>query len=311
MTTSISAIYWHPDCQQHRNSPSYHPEAPERMNAIRTAIQQHTRLNKITWHEASPAGDTEILRVHTEQYWNKLQNAIPEHAEWMKLDKDTGMNKHSLHAARLSAGTLIDAVNAVAKGEIQRAFCLSRPPGHHAMPSFPMGFCLLSNVAIAAKHAQTKGFKRVAIVDFDAHHGNGTAVVARQTPDLLLLSSFQHPHFPQVSLRAEAHQRVILMPLPAQAEGTLFLSEWRKIGLPALRDFQPELILFSAGFDGHKNDPLAQLNLQSQDFAALTDEVKKIAIEFAQGRMISALEGGYNLPDLANSAVAHIEALFN
>lgn len=310
MTPPISAIYWHPDCQHHQNIPSYHPEAPERIEAIQTAIQRHPTLSQITWHEAYPAKDDEILRVHTSQYWHRLQNAIPEHADWMKLDQDTGMNKHSLRAARLSAGTVINAVNAMANGEIQRAFCLTRPPGHHAMPSFPMGFCLLSNVAIAAKHAQAQGFKRVAIVDFDAHHGNGTAVVARQTPDILLLSSFQHPHFPQVSLRAEAHQRVILMPLPAQTNGTEFLTEWQKIGLPALRDFRPDLILFSAGFDGHSNDPLAQLALQAQDFATLTNEVKKIATEFAQGRMISALEGGYKLPDLANSTTAHLESLF-
>lgn len=305
------AIYWHPDCRLHQNTPTSHPEAPERMDVIRQAIAEHARLNSIPWYESTPASDEEILRVHSKTYWQRLQNAIPEHAQWMKLDADTGMNRASLASAVRSVGTLIDAVNAIVDGKVQRAFCLTRPPGHHAMPTFPMGFCLLSNVAIAVKHAQARGIQRIAVVDFDAHHGNGTAAVARDTANMLLLSSFQHPHFPTVSLRAEAHQRVVLMPLAAQTDGKGFLSAWREIGLPALRQFEPELIFFSAGFDANTGDPLAQLNLRPEDFATLTQEVKQIALSFAHGRMISALEGGYRLPDLAQSTVAHLEVLFS
>ena len=306
-----SAIYWHPLCLKHHNTPNRHPEAPERLSVIRDAIIAHPTLGSIPWYESKQIQDQEVLRVHTQSYWQRLHHALPEHAQWTQLDKDTGMNAFSLAAAKHSAGTLIDAIDALAAGKVKRAFCLTRPPGHHAMPSFPMGFCLLSNVAIAAKYAQTQGMTRVAVVDFDAHHGNGTAAVARETPNMLLLSSFQHPHFPSVSLRAEAHERVILMPLPAQTEGKGFLAAWRNIGLPALIAFQPDVIICSAGFDAHRGDPLAQLSRIPEDFAELTKEIKAIADRFAEGRIISALEGGYRLPDLANSSIAHLEVLFS
>jgi acetoin utilization deacetylase AcuC-like enzyme len=303
-------IYWHPDCALHQNTPSYHPESPERVAAVRNALLADPQLKRISWQEASSASDEVITLVHSKKYWQRLQTALPEQAQWVKLDSDTGMNRHSLHAARLSVGGLVDAINAMAQGKLQRAFCLTRPPGHHAMPSFPMGFCLLSNVAIAAKFAQTQGFKRIAVVDFDVHHGNGTAEVARSTPNMLLLSSFQHPHFSQVSLRAEAHERVVLMPLPAQSGGEAFIKAWQEIGLPALDAFKPDLIFFSAGFDAHAGDPLAQLNLKPEDFAKITQLVMQLADKHAQGRVISALEGGYVLSALGASVVAHCKEVF-
>lgn len=305
-----AACYWHPECALHRNQPGYHPEAPERVQAVYQAVREHSRLSRLPWLESSLVSDEAVLRVHSSRYWQKLQTAVPAHAQWVRFDGDTGMNGHSLQAAKRSAGTLTDAVDAIFAGKLERAFCLTRPPGHHAMPTMPMGFCLLSNVAIAVRHALAKGFKRVAVVDFDVHHGNGTAAVAKETPGMLMLSSYQRNLFPFVNERAERHERVVLMPLQPQSSGEGFFKAWQEIGLPALDAFAPDLVIFSAGFDAHKDDELAQLNLTEQDFARLTQALMVIVNRHAAGRVISALEGGYNLSALARSTVAHLEVMF-
>jgi acetoin utilization deacetylase AcuC-like enzyme len=224
------------------------------------------------------------------------------------LDGDTIMNPHTYRVALRAAGAAIAGVDAVMKGEVENVFCAVRPPGHHAEPTRSMGFCLFDNVAIAARYAmETYGIERVAIIDFDVHHGNGTEAAFFNDPNVLMCSFFQHPFYPYSGL--DHANNMVNVPLPASTRGDVVRSIVEERWLPALRNFEPELVIVSAGFDAHREDDLGQMGLVEDDYAWITKRLKEIANDYAQGRIVSCLEGGYNLSALGRSVVAHVKAL--
>jgi acetoin utilization deacetylase AcuC-like enzyme len=224
------------------------------------------------------------------------------------LDGDTIMNPHTYRASLRAAGAAIAGVDAVMKGEVENVFCAVRPPGHHAEPTRSMGFCLFDNVAIAARYAmETYGIERVAIIDFDVHHGNGTEAAFFNDPNVLMCSFFQHPFYPYSGL--DHASNMVNVPLPAATRGDVVRSIVEERWMPALRNFEPELIIISAGFDAHREDDLGQMGLVEDDYAWITKRLKEIANDYAKNRIVSCLEGGYNLSALGRSVVAHIKAL--
>jgi len=298
----------HADCARHDMGP-WHPEQPARLAAIEAALKAGP-FSQLIRFEAPLVDETALGRVHLPAYVEAIKRAAPS-AGQVVLDPDTRMNPHSLAAARRAAGAVVAAVDRVMAGDIDNAFCAVRPPGHHACRDRAMGFCLFNNVAVGAAHAlAVHGLARVAIVDFDVHHGNGTEDIFHDDERVLLASSFQHPFYP-FSGADSGNEHIIPMPLPAGSGSREFRHAWEHIGLPALARFAPEFIFFSAGFDAHRNDPLAGLNLEEGDFAWLTREVAAIAGRFARGRMVSTLEGGYDLTALAASVTAHVQVLLN
>ena len=304
MTT---AYLTHPDCLRH-DMGSHHPERPARLTAIESALQAAGLLDTLHRLEVRPATRAQLLRAHDAAYLDEIERIAPQ-SGLAFLDPDTAMNPYSLSAALHAAGALTQAVDCVMQGFAANAFCAIRPPGHHALRHRAMGFCIFNNVAIGALHAlEAHGLQRVAIVDFDVHHGNGTEDIFENDPRVMLCSSFQHPHYPfRGADSGNAH--IIPMPLAAGSGSREFRDAWRAQGLPALERFQPEMIFFSAGFDAHRDDPLAGLMLVEEDFAWITDQVMRIADRHAQGRVVSTLEGGYELGALGRSVVAHITAL--
>jgi acetoin utilization deacetylase AcuC-like enzyme len=301
-------LFTHPAMLAHDPSRE-HPECPERLQAILAGLADMV-LNR---REAPFAAKEAITRVHPARVIEALDVAFAEAREArVQLDPDTYLSPGSREAAYRAAGACVAAVDAVLAGEDDMAFCAVRPPGHHAEPTAPMGFCIFNNVAIAALHAlQAHGLARVAVVDFDVHHGNGTQTVAEREPRLMFASTHQAPFYPGTG---HAHEsgidgNVVNAPLPAGA-GSL---EWRAVMearvLPALENFAPELILVSAGFDAHKADPLAQMQLEEADFAWVGQRLRTLALQHCKGKLVSTLEGGYDLAALASSAHAYLEAL--
>ncbi len=304
MTT---AYLTHPDCLRH-DMGSHHPEQPARLTAIEAALHAAGLLENLHRLEARPATREQLLRAHDAAYLDEIERAAP-HSGLAFLDPDTAMNPYSLSAALHAAGALTQAVDRVMQGFVANAFCAVRPPGHHALRNRAMGFCIFNNVAIGALHAlEAHGLQRVAIVDFDVHHGNGTEDIFHDDPRVMLCSSFQHPCYPY-SGADSGNEHIIPMPLAAGSGGKEFRNAWLAQGLPALERFQPQMIFFSAGFDAHRDDPLAGLMLVEADFAWITKQVIRIAGHCAQGRVVSTLEGGYELEALGRSVVAHIQAL--
>jgi acetoin utilization deacetylase AcuC-like enzyme len=262
--------------------------------------------------ETAPAATVaEIARVHPQRYVEAILEIRPAAGERMALDADTLMSAGTAEAALRAAGAAVAAVDAVLGGAVRRAFCAVRPPGHHAERARPMGFCLFNNVAVAARHAQAKwGVSRVAIVDFDVHHGNGTQDIFESDPSVFFASSHQMPLYPGTGDPAERGVGNILnVALPAGTDGAAFLAAWRERIIPAVLAFAPELLIVSAGFDAHRRDPLAGLALESADFGALTQALCAAAQTSCDGRVVSLLEGGYDLAALAASAAAHVRAL--
>ncbi len=304
MTT---AYLTHPDCLRH-DMGGHHPEQPARLTAIEGALHAARLLENLHRLVAHPATREQLLRAHDAAYLDKTERSAPQNGLAF-LDPDTAMNPYSLSAALHAAGALTQAVDCVMRGEVASAFCAVRPPGHHASRSHAMGFCIFNNVAIGALHAlDAHGLQRVAIVDFDVHHGNGSEDIFHDDPRVMLCSSFQHPYYP-FSGADSGNQHIIPMPLAAGTGSKEFRNAWLAQGLPALERFQPQMIFFSAGFDAHRNDPLAGLMLVEDDFAWITGQVMRIADRCAQGRIVSTLEGGYELEALGRSVVAHIQAL--
>ena len=304
MTTAYVS---HPACIQHDMSRG-HPECPQRIDAVEDALKHDALLDKLVQYEAPPASDEQLKRAHTSDHVERVTAAAPANG-LVQIDPDTAMNPHSLEAARRAAGAVVSAVDRVMSGEVDNAFCNVRPPGHHAESDRSMGFCLFSNVAIGALHAIAEhGLERVAIVDFDVHHGNGTEEILAGNNNVLFCSTFQHPYYPGGYLPSEAGHRVNV-PLPAGTGSEAFRVAIQDHCLPALRAFRPELLLISAGFDAHREDHLAGLELTDDDYAWVTVELCKIASEYAGGRMVSALEGGYALPALGRSASRHVAAM--
>ncbi len=302
--------YSHADYLQHDTGPG-HPETAARLQAITTALntQEFAALQHL---EAAIPEDIEakLALIHTPAMIQKVLTAIPKQG-LLHFDGDTVASPGSGSAALRAVAAACDAVDKVMAGEGSNAFCACRPPGHHAMPDYPMGFCLFNNIAIAAEYARRHyGLQRVAIVDFDVHHGNGTQAAFYKQPQVLYASSHQSPCYPGSGQRQETGVgNIINLPLPPGTDGKVFRESYQKLILPALHDFKPQLLLISAGFDAHRDDPLAALNLLEDDFRWLTLELMAVAAQYCNGRIVSLLEGGYNLQALANSVAAHVKAL--
>ncbi len=302
-------VFTHSASLEHDTGPG-HPERPERIRAILRALDD-AKIAGLRRREAEEADLEAVRRAHPEPYPTRIRAAIPT-SGLAYLDPDTVVSPGSWRAALTAAGGAIAAVEAVLKGEDERAFCCLRPPGHHAEPQRAMGFCLFDNVAIAALHARhVFGIKRIAIVDFDVHHGNGTQAIFWNDPDTLYVSTHQWPLYPGTGRETEtgAHGTVVNVPLPPGTDGKAYRAAVEAKVLPRIDAFAPELLLISAGFDAHRRDPLANFELLEEDFAWITRELVRLAIRHAGGRVVSVLEGGYDLTALAASVVAHLHAL--
>jgi acetoin utilization deacetylase AcuC-like enzyme len=301
-----TAILSHPACLRHNMGP-LHPECPERLTAIHDQLTV-AALENLREYEAPLATREQLLRVHTAAYLDLIETSAPA-TGLIRLDPDTAMNPDSLEAALRAAGAVVMATDKVMSGEVDNAFCNVRPPGHHATRDQSMGFCIFNNVAVGVAHALAQyGLQRVAIVDFDVHHGNGTEDIFHDDPRVMLCSTFQHPFYPH-SGATSGNDHIINVPLPAGTDGTGFRSAFMTKCLPALERFAPQMVFISAGFDAHREDELAMLNLVEADYAWVTQQIKSIAAQYAHGRIVSTLEGGYSLPALGRSAAAHIGIL--
>lgn len=298
------AYITHPVCALHDMGPG-HPESPARLQAIAERLIESGLMSDLIPIEARPATTPRIARAHSQSLIDRIIRESPQQGlAW--LDGDTAMNPHSLEAALHAAGAAIQAVEGVLQGQFDRAFCAVRPPGHHAEADRPMGFCLFNNIAIAALHAlQFDDIRRAAIVDFDVHHGNGTVDIFKDDPRVMVCSSFQYPFYPgrQQHIRRD---HIVNTPLPAGTDGPAFRRAIEAQWLPRLLDFSPDIILVSAGFDAHRDDPLAQLELLEDDFGWISEVIANLAAGTAKGRVVSALEGGYNLTALAASCARYI-----
>ncbi|MDY0072782.1 MAG: histone deacetylase family protein [Thauera sp.] len=305
MTTT--AFITHRDCWLH-DMGDMHPESPERLSAINDRLIASGLDMYISFHDAPLATREQILRVHPAEYLDDLLDKVPE-TGIRRLDPDTAMNPGTMQAALRSAGAGILATDMVMAGEIENAFCAIRPPGHHAERNKPMGFCFLNNIAIAARHAlEAHGLERVAVVDFDVHHGNGTEDIFRYEPRVMMAGIFQHPFYPYSGAdHPPAH--MCNVPLPAGTRGDVFRQVFGDVVVPALRSHRPELIFISAGFDAHYEDDMGSLGLLEADYVWATEQLKQVARDCGHTRVVSMLEGGYSLSSLARSVVAHVKAL--
>ena len=311
-----TGYFSHPDCRKHEMGEG-HPECPERLDAIHDRLLATGVADALDQREApeAPLADLELAhgRMHiaairglTDGLRDDVAAGGPRHAQ---IDQDTSINLHSWSAALRAAGAALAATDAVIAGEIENAFCAVRPPGHHACRDKAMGFCIFNSVAVAARYAlERHGLKRVAIVDFDVHHGNGTEDIVAGDQRILMVSFFQHPFYPDGGSVSQA-SNLVNVPVAAYTKGPqvreLVTQQW----LPRLEAYRPEMIFVSAGFDAHRDDELGQMGLVEQDFAWITERIKAVAKRHAKGRIVSCLEGGYNLDALARSVEAHVRVL--
>lgn len=299
----------HAACARH-DPGAWHPERPARLGAVVQALQQ-PGFEALVWQEAPQVSLEQIRLAHPGDFPERVLALIPEEGH-AGVDVDTTVSPDSGEAALRAAGALVAGVDAVMADQATNAFCAVRPPGHHAEPDVAMGFCLFNNVGIAARHAQKRhGLRRIAVVDFDVHHGNGSQAMFWDDAGVFFASSHQYPLYPGTGRREErgAHGQIVNAPLPPGTGSEHFRNAWSEIILPSLDRFAPELILISAGFDGHLLDPLANLELGEADYTWVTGELKRLAGRHAKGRIVSTLEGGYHLEALAASAAAHVQAL--
>ena len=302
------AFISHPNCREHQMG-SFHPECPERLGAIQDRLIASGLEMLVRHYDAPYATFEQICRVHDAAYIRSLEAQIPDHEGLAWVDGDTALCHHSWSAALRAAGAAVLAVDLVMKGSHQAAFCCVRPPGHHAKRAQAMGFCFFNNVAVGTAHALAQhGAERVAIIDFDVHHGNGTEDIFQTNERVLFCSSFQHPFYPGTGAHSQA-PNVINVPLPARTNGMEFRAAVESAWLPRLEAFQPELVMVSAGFDGHAEDDMAHFNLREADYAWITRKIHELAARHADGRIVSCLEGGYNLSALARSVGVHIDEL--
>ena len=303
----MTALFTHLHCLEH-DMGERHPERPARLAAVLMHLDETGLYADLEVHEAPEAQRTDLARVHGKAFLDGLAELTPDEGR-VRLDADTAMGPGSLRAARTAAGAAVAAVELVLGGADKRAFCAVRPPGHHAEGSQAMGFCFFNSIAVAAARAlDDPGIDRVAILDFDVHHGNGTVAAFMDNPDVLVCSSFQFPFYPY-RLQDVQRPNVVNTPLPAGTRGPEFRKSVERDWLPALDDFRPDLILVSAGFDGHADDPLAGLLLTEEDYAWVTRLITAAANRQASGRIVSMLEGGYHLGALSRSVAAHVEEL--
>ena len=299
------AIYTHPACLAHDPGPG-HPESPSRLAAVLEALDE-AGFARI---EAPAATREQLARVHTPELVDALLGATFREG-WRRIDADTVMSPDSTEAARRAAGAVCAAIDAAIAGTQPRAFCAVRPPGHHATHDAAMGFCLFNSIAVGAAHAlAAHALSRVAVVDFDVHHGNGTQDIFWSDPRVLYASSHQWPLYPGTGARSETGAgNIVNAPLRPGSGSKEFRAACEEVLLPAVDRFAPELVLISAGFDAHRLDPLANLNLDADDYAWITTRLVELAAKHAKGRVVSSLEGGYSLTALRESTAAHVAAL--
>jgi acetoin utilization deacetylase AcuC-like enzyme len=303
------AFISHSNCLDH-DMGGHHPEAPQRLHAIHDRLVASGLEFLLRHYDAPLVHYNQLIRVHDPAHLRRLEAAAPDHETGIHwLDGDTGIMHHTLPAALRSAGAAVLAVDLVLREDVQAAFCCTRPPGHHAERARAMGFCFYNNVAIAAAHAlEQHDLERVAIVDFDVHHGNGTEDIFSGDRRVLFCSSFQHPFYPFMGADTQA-ENCCNLPLPAGTDGKAFRAAVERAWLARLDAFQPQLVLVSAGFDGHAEDDISQFLLREPDYGWITREIKEIADRYADGRIVSCLEGGYDLSSLGRSVAVHIDEL--
>jgi acetoin utilization deacetylase AcuC-like enzyme len=287
---------------------AHHPEQPARLSAIEDQLIASGVADHLQRYEAPLASDEQLTRVHPREYVRAIREMAPAEGT-VHLDPDTAMNPYTLQAALRAAGAAVLATDLVLKGEVSSAFCPVRPPGHHACRARAMGFCIFNNVALAARHAIAQhGLERVAIIDFDVHHGNGTEDIFSDDEHVLMASIFQHPFYPYSGTEDPA-PNMHNVPLRAGSGGKELRTAVHDVWLPALEEFRPQLILFSAGFDAHVEDDMAMLRFTDIDYRWVTEQLAEVARRHAKGRMVSMLEGGYALGALGRSAVQHVRVL--
>ena len=302
-----TAYISHPDCLKH-DMGIYHPECPQRLVAIENELKASGLLSVLQCYDAPLASVEQLARAHTQSYIESVHQAAPR-TGLVALDPDTTMNPFTLNAALRAAGAVVLATELVLSGKVDNAFCAIRPPGHHAESDRPMGFCVFNNIAVGVAHAiHAYQLQRVAILDFDVHHGNGSEEIFRDNPHVMLCSTFQHPFYPYCGADS-GNPRMINVPLQRGSDGTVFRKAVTNDWLPALDTFKPEMIFVSAGFDAHKDDDMAQLQFCDNDYVWITEHIKALANQHAGGRIVSALEGGYELKSLGRCATAHIRVL--
>jgi acetoin utilization deacetylase AcuC-like enzyme len=302
-----SAFITHADCLKHEMG-AHHPERPARLAAIEDQLIASGVGQHLTRFDAPLATDAQLARVHPAEYVRAIREVAPR-AGTVHLDPDTAMNPFTLQAALRAAGAAVLGVDLVLSKDFSSSFCAVRPPGHHACRARPMGFCIFNNVAVAARHAvRAHGLERVAIVDFDVHHGNGTEDIFENDEHVLMASIFQHPFYPYSGTDNPA-PNMFNVPLAAGSGSKELKAAVREEWLPALEEFKPELVVFSAGFDAHAEDEMAMLRFHDADYAWVTEQVKAVADRYAKGRMVSMLEGGYALSALGRSAIQHIKVM--
>ena len=300
-------LYTHPICIEHQPGPG-HPESPARLQAVIEALSE--AFPDLLWEQPGAAERATLALAHSTRLIDQVLDITAP--GYRRIDADTAMSEYSAEAALRAVGAVVEAIDAVLTGPERRAFCAVRPPGHHASVDQAMGFCLFNSVATGALHAlKRRGLKRVAVVDFDVHHGNGTQDILWDVPGAFYLSSHQSPLYPGTGWGSEHGGRgqTLNLLLPEGSDGERLRMGYQEQLLPALDAFAPQLILISAGFDAHRLDPLAGLNLQGADYAWLTAELVKMADRHAEGRIVSTLEGGYSLTALRESSVAHVGEL--
>lgn len=304
----METLYFtHPSYKLHEMG-DWHPESPQRLDAISDQLLMSGLMPFLCEAQAPEASRESLLRVHTGDYIDSLYSLSPFEG-YREISADTFLNAHTRVAALHAAGAGIAAVDAVMQGKAANAFCAVRPPGHHALRSAAMGFCFLNNIAVAAQHALTiHGLRKLAIIDFDVHHGNGTEEAFAGDERVLMCSFFQSPFFPHCGIDNLA-PNMVNVPVPAYTEGAEVRALVSDIWLPRLEAHKPEIILISAGFDAHREDEMGQMGLVESDFRWITEQIMRIAEKHSQGRIVSILEGGYNLSALGRSAIAHLRAL--
>ena len=310
----MSTVYFsHPDCLLHEMG-EWHPESPQRLRAIEDQLIASHLSGLIARRDAPLASVDDIRRVHSEAVVERIRTHLPAQGDsgYFALDADTLINSHSWQAALRAAGAAVAATDAVIKGEFNSAFCAIRPPGHHATPATSMGFCLFNNIAIAIRHAmEVHGLSRVAVVDFDVHHGNGTEAAFLNDPRVLMVSFFQSPLYPYSGEYPDGDRprHLVNVPVPAYTRGNRIRELIQRDWLPALHAHRPQMIFISAGFDAHREDEIASMGLIDTDYAWITRQLVAVAAQYAQGRIVSCLEGGYHLSALGRSVIAHLKAL--
>lgn len=305
----ITSYISHSECMLHDMGP-WHPESPHRISSINQQLERSGLAQELMHYNARAVTEEQVYRVHPQAHVRSLELSQPDEGEMLvEIDDDTLIGPRTMHAASLAAGAVVRATEQILKNQADNVFCAVRPPGHHAERVESMGFCFLNNVAIGVEHArQNFGIKRVAIVDFDVHQGNGTVDIFKNDPDVLVCSSFQHPFFPWRFADSE-WDNIVNTPLNAGCNSLEFRKKVEESWLPALQIHRPEMIFISAGFDAHKDDPMGETNLTEEDFYWVTKLLMDVAGTYCNNRIVSVLEGGYNLSSLAHSAHKHIEAL--